>query len=88
MTRNVSNYAENVLKRINILANPYFQRLESGEMTLELFRQTQTQFYFAVKFFSRPMSALIDRMPAPKKMLKSFHKIVEARRLLRFDGDL
>ncbi|MGC4017121.1 MAG: iron-containing redox enzyme family protein [Luteolibacter sp.] len=46
-----------------ILGNRYFTALRDDAMELELFRRTQKQFFFAVRFFSRPMAALMARMP-------------------------
>lgn len=69
--------AERVLKRIDILGNPYFRSLTDGSMSLPVFRRTQEQFFFAVTFFSRPMAALVGRIPHPKRRLDILHNLVE-----------
>ena len=46
-------------------------------MSLEQFRLTQEQFFFAVSFFPRPMSALVGRIPNPKHRLDILHNVVE-----------
>src|SRR5438552_6048402 len=58
--------ADEVLKRIGILDNPYLQSLADGSMPLEAFRRSQEQFFFAVTFFPRPMAALVGRIPDPR----------------------
>ena len=73
----VSEYAEGILKRIDIFNNPYFQQLRDGSMSLEEFRESQLQFFYAVDFFSRPMSALVARIPDSKARLSILHNIVE-----------
>jgi len=76
-TKNIDQHAEGILKRINMLGNPYFNQLKSGEMSIETFRETQTQFFYAVKFFSRPMSALIARIPEGQARLTILQNIIE-----------
>lgn len=73
----VTRCADAVLKRINILQNPYLQALTDGSMTLECFRRTQEQFFFAVTFFPRPMAALVGRIPDPGQRLDILHNLVE-----------
>jgi pyrroloquinoline quinone (PQQ) biosynthesis protein C len=51
------------------LDNPYFQALRDGSMTREQFIETQIQFFHAVIFFSRPMAALVGRIPRPQMRL-------------------
>lgn len=43
--------------------NPYFAHLADGSFDREDFVETQTQFFFAVVFFSRPMGVLAARLP-------------------------
>lgn len=69
--------ALDVLKKIDILHNPYFTALADGSMSLATFRRTQEQFFFAVTFFSRPMAALVGRIPHPKHRLDILHNLVE-----------
>ena len=46
-------------------------------MTLDDFRRSQEQFFFAVTFFPRPMAALVGRIPNPKARLDILHNLVE-----------
>ena len=46
-------------------------------MTLDGFRRSQEQFFFAVTFFPRPMAALVGRIPDPKARLEILHNLVE-----------
>ena len=61
----VTACADAVLRRIGLLDNPYFRALGDGSMTLERFRESQQQFYFAVRYYPRPMAALLARIPDP-----------------------
>jgi pyrroloquinoline quinone (PQQ) biosynthesis protein C len=56
-------------ERVAPLDNPYFRSLRDGTMTLEQFVETQIQFFHAVIFFSRPMAALVGRLPRPQMRL-------------------
>src|SRR5437764_15199552 len=73
----VTAHANAVLKRIRILKNPYLDALQDGSMTLDCFRKTQEQFFFAVTFFPRPMAALVGRIPDPRARLDILHNLVE-----------
>jgi pyrroloquinoline-quinone synthase len=73
----VTSRADAVLQRVNILHNPYLEALTNGSMTLEIFRRTQEQFFFAVTFFPRPMAALVGRIPHPRQRLDILHNLVE-----------
>lgn len=73
----VTARAADVLKRVNIVHNPYLETLTDGSMTLEQFRRSQEQFFFAVTFFPRPMAALVGRIPDPAKRLDILHNLVE-----------
>src|SRR6516164_8542076 len=73
----VTARAAAVLKRIDIMHNPYLEALVDGSMSLESFRQTQEQFFFAVTFFPRPMAALVGRIPDPRLRLDILHNLVE-----------
>ena len=44
----VTAAADVILKKVGILANPYLRSLSDGSMTLEAFRRSQEQFFFAV----------------------------------------
>lgn len=74
---NILACADEVLERIDILSNPYFQSLRDGSMSLKAFRKSQEQFFFAVTFFPRPMAALLARFPDPRLRLDILHNLVE-----------
>lgn len=73
----VTARALQAIDRSGLLANPYLAALNDGAMSLEAFRRTQEQFFFAVTFFSRPMAALVGRIPDPKLRLDILHNLVE-----------
>lgn len=73
----VTHHGGLILKRIGIFNNPYFKALQNGDMTLEQFRRSQEQFYYAVAFFSRPMAALVARILDPKDRLDILNNILE-----------
>ncbi len=73
----VTAHADLVLRRCDILRNPYLQTLADGSMSLECFRRSQEQFFFAVTFFPRPMAALVGRIPDPKSRVDILHNLVE-----------
>jgi len=73
----VTACANVVIKRTRILQNPYLEALKDGAMTLECFRRTQEQFFFAVTFFPRPMAALVGRISDPRLRLDILHNVVE-----------
>ena len=73
----VTARAAQILERVGIANNPYLEALRAGSMTLECFRRTQEQFSFAVTFFSRPMAALVGRIPDPRARLDILHNLVE-----------
>jgi len=73
----VTARAKEILADVGILQNPYLEALVDGSMTLEQFRLTQEQFFFAVSFFPRPMAALVGRIPDPKQRLDILHNMVE-----------
>src|SRR5437870_7224959 len=73
----VTARADQVLHSVDIMNNPYLHALRSGSMTLDRFRRTQEQFFFAVTFFPRPMAALVGRIPDPRSRLDILHNLVE-----------
>jgi pyrroloquinoline-quinone synthase len=73
----VTLHADKILRDVGMLRNPYFEALTGGTMSLDVFRRTQEQFFFAVTFFSRPMAALVGRIPHPKMRLDILHNLVE-----------
>lgn len=76
-TPNVTAHARKLIADAAVSQNPYLTSLASGQMTLQTFRQTQEQFFFAVTFFPRPMAALVGRIPNPKARLDILHNLVE-----------
>jgi pyrroloquinoline-quinone synthase len=73
----VTACAETIIRRIGLLENPYLAALCSGAMSKECFRVTQEQFFFAVRYFPRPMASLIARMPDPAQRIDILQNIVE-----------
>jgi pyrroloquinoline-quinone synthase len=73
----VTACAQRTLEKSGIQQNPYFRSLRDGSMTLDSFRRSQEQFFFAVTFFPRPMAALVGRIPNPKARLDILHNLVE-----------
>jgi len=69
--------ADQMLADRNILKKPYFADLTNGAMSLPGFRDTQEQFLFAVRFFSRPMAALASRLPDSASRLDLIHNLGE-----------
>jgi len=76
-SREIVDRVEKILAACGIKENPYFDSLRSGAMPREEFYRTQRQFYFAVDFFSRPMSALLMRMSCPEQRLHVLANVVE-----------
>ena len=73
----VTARADEVLHRVRIDRNPYLMALVHASMSLEAFRTTQEQFFFAVTFFPRPMAALVGRLPDPRQRLDILRNVVE-----------
>ena len=61
-TSNLIEWAAREAATRPVLANRYFTALEES-MSRETFTRTQEQFFFAVRYFSRPLAALTARMP-------------------------
>jgi len=73
----VTQAADRAIALTALFQNPYFIALENGTMSKEAFIASQEQFFFAVAYFSRPMTYLIARIPDPKRRLDILHNIVE-----------
>ena len=73
----VVGQADRLLRERPILENTYFTALRSGAMSREQFLHTQIQFFFAVRFFSRPMAALMARLPDSTGRLPLIHNLAE-----------
>ncbi len=69
--------AESLLSQRPILQNPYMVALRNGAMGRAAFIHTQRQFFFAVRFFSRPMAALMSRMPDSASRRILIHNLAE-----------
>lgn len=69
--------ADAAIAQRGLLDNPYFATLADGSMSLDQFRRSQEQFFWAVEFFSRPMAGLVARLPDPKQRLDILHNVVE-----------
>lgn len=69
--------ADDVLKKVPILQGKFFQTLHSHEMSLKQFQKTQQQFFFAVDYFSRPMAALVSRLPEHAQRITILENIME-----------
>lgn len=65
------------LERSQILKNRYFSALRDGSMKREDFVRSQRQFFFAVRYFSRPMAALMARMPDSASRQGLIHNLSE-----------
>lgn len=73
----VTAEANRILAAIDIMNNPYLRALADGSMSLDVFRRSQEQFFFAVTFFPRPMAVLVGRIPHPRQRLDILHNLVE-----------
>src|SRR5688500_7853675 len=73
----VTAKADEILARIGILKTPYLVALADGTLSIESFRNSQRQFYFAVTFFSRAMAAVVAGIPDPRQRRDVLHNLVE-----------
>jgi pyrroloquinoline-quinone synthase len=69
--------AEEILRGRSIVDQSYFQRLVDGRMSFEAFTATQQQFFFAVRFFSRPIASLVARCPDSSMRMDLVHNLAE-----------
>lgn len=63
--------------RIAILDNVYFSALRHGTLDRSAFVETQKQFFFAVGYFSRPMAALMARIPDSGARAALIHNLAD-----------
>lgn len=79
MTKNLelSECITQALQTTNYAHNPYFLALEDQSFQKEDFLETQIQFFFAVAFFSRPMSALAGKIPNTELRLNIVRNVFE-----------
>jgi pyrroloquinoline-quinone synthase len=73
----VYNLASCMLQSSRIFNNPYLSALASGTLNLDAFRCSQEQFFFAVTFFSRPIAALLARIPNLSHRMMLLGNIIE-----------
>lgn len=76
-TSNASAHAQAILNRTGLVRNGYVRSLRDGSMSLEAFRRTQEQFYFAVEFYPRPMAALVSRIPDAGSRIGILRNLIE-----------
>lgn len=67
--------ADHILQKISVIEGSFFRDLPF--MKKEIFQHMQAQFFFAVDYFSRPMAALIARLPLHKDRIDILHNMVE-----------
>jgi len=73
----ITERADEILQKYNILENPYFMALKDGSMSRDAFIHSQEQFYFAVVFFPQPMASLIARIHEPQARINILKNLVE-----------
>ena len=66
-----------ILKENDYPNNPYFVNLDKEKFEKDDFLETQIQFYFAVIFFSRSMTALAAKVPSRRARLGILKNIWE-----------
>ena len=71
----VKQWADKILEETPVINGSFFKNL--GTMDKDVFKKVQTQFFFAVDYFSRPMAALIAQLPLHKDRITIIHNIVE-----------
>jgi S-adenosylmethionine-diacylglycerol 3-amino-3-carboxypropyl transferase len=71
----VQALADRVLQETSVINGSFFKDLPT--MNKEVFKRMQAQFFFAVDYFSRPMAALIARLPMHKDRIDILHNMVE-----------
>lgn len=59
----LKDYLETTVATLKLDEHPYFAGLLNGKYSKEQFLESQNQFSFLVKYFSRPMAAVISNMP-------------------------
>ena len=68
---------DQLLRREPILRNAYFAALRDGTISRETFLETQLQFFYAVRFFPRPMAVLMSRIPDSAGRMPLVHNLAE-----------
>lgn len=77
MIASLEETIEDFLEDLDYMSNPYFVQLQNGDFTRADFLETQIQFYFAVDFFPRPMSALAAKIPTHDRRLEVLENVFE-----------
>ena len=70
-------HVDQLLSREPILRNAYFTTLRDGTISRETFLETQMQFFYAVRFFPRPMAVLTSRIPDSAGRKPLIHNLAE-----------
>ena len=73
----IADLARKELESSRFMENPYFVALKDESLSCEKFLSSQLQFFHAVRYFSRPMLALLSRMTDPMARLALLHNVVE-----------
>jgi pyrroloquinoline-quinone synthase len=76
-TSSMMDCVETLANRRSILENGYFSALRDDTMSRDSFSRSQKQFFFAVRYFSRPMAALMARMPDSASRQGLIHNLSE-----------
>lgn len=76
---------EDQLVRSEILQCRYFLTLQDGTMPGQVFGETQKQFFFAVRFFSRAMAALAARITDSTSRMPLIHNLSDEHGLADID---
>ena len=76
-THTILEFCKQEIDKQKALSSPYLTEIVNGNMSKDQFTHSQIQFFFAVAFFSRPMSALMARFSDPNLRLKILENILE-----------
>ena len=70
-------YIKNLKDNTPLNNELYFKSLANGTMSFEIFKKSQTNFYSAVCYFSRPLFVLCSRMNSYSERLKILENIFD-----------
>lgn len=68
---------DQILRETDYASNPYFVTLARGDFSKADFVETQIQFSHAVTYFSRPMAALVAKIPEPELRVEILRNLWE-----------
>jgi len=71
------NYIKNLKDNTPLNDELYFKSLVSGNMSFEVFKKSQTNFYSAVCYFSRPLFMLCSRIDSYSERLNILENIFD-----------